>query len=78
MEAMMKHQRREVKVIAVVPEELRNGVYARLRLQGTTFKQWLNEKMETFMAETPLREGTDRAPQRQQNKRSKPSVSVED
>jgi hypothetical protein len=72
----MKHKQREVKVIAAVPEELRNGVYARLRLQGTTFKEWLNAQMQAFMAETPLRDGPDRAPQRRQHKPSGQSVSV--
>ena len=72
----MKHKQREVKVIAAVPEELRNGVYARLRLQGTTFKQWLNAQMEAFVAETPLRDGPGRGPQRRQYKGSRPSVST--
>jgi len=72
----MKYKPREVKVIAAVPEELRNGVYARLRLQGTTFKQWLNAQMEAFMAETPLRDGPDRGPQRRQAKRSAQSMSA--
>lgn len=62
----MKAKSEEVKVIAAVPAALRNGVYARLRLQGTTFKQWLNEQMETFMTQTPLQEGEPRRSQRVQ------------
>jgi hypothetical protein len=47
---------REVKIIAAVPHSLRARVYARLRLANRTFKHWLREQMEAYVATTPLRE----------------------
>ena len=46
----------EVKVIAAVPAYLRESVYARLALEGKTFKQWLSEHMESYVAQTPLQD----------------------
>lgn len=71
----MTSQQKEVKVIAAVPETLRNGVYARLRLQGTTFKQWLNAQMEAFMAETPLQDGHGNSLPPRRNARTERAIS---